>query len=108
MNKLMMVLVCGVLCIAMVGCGKSDRDRYIEAMSEVIPETQKEEIEKEIKHFDSLNSAEEKCKAADYAEYFAYLKRTTGEDMQQIKRKVSKTFEGKSAEVRKNILKKCR
>lgn len=103
-----MTVVCGALCIAMAGCGKSDRDRYIEAMSEVIPETNKEEITKGTEHFDSLPSAEEKCKAADYAEYFAYLKRTTGGDMREIKKKVSKTFEGMSADARRNILKKCR
>lgn len=110
MNKLMMTVVCGALCIAMAGCGKSDRDRYIEAMSEVIPETNKEEITKETEHFDSLPSAEEKCKAADFAEYFALLKKTSGGmmSMSDIKKMVSKTFDGMTAEQRKDFLKKCR
>lgn len=107
MNKLMMVVTMLTLGVAVVGCGKSDRDRYLEAMSQVL--TDKDEIAKETKRFDE-SSAEEQCKTADFAEYFALLKKTSGGmmSMRDIKKTVSKTFDGMTAEQRKDFLKKCR
>ena len=56
----------------MTGCGKSDRERYMESMAQVL--TDADEIAKETKHFDEL-SDEEKSKVADFAEYFVILKK---------------------------------
>ena len=91
----------------MTGCGKSDRERYMESMAQVL--TDADEIAKETKHFDEL-SDEKKSKAADYAEYFAILKKTTNGvmSMRDIKKTVEKTFDGMTAEQRKEFLKKCR
>lgn len=106
MKRLVMAVSALMLGVTMVGCGKSDRDRFLEAMNQVL--TDKEEITRETKHFDE-SSAEDQCKQADYAEYFALLKKTSGGvmSMRDIKKTVSKTFEGMSAEQRKDYLKKC-
>ena len=101
-----MVVTVLTLGVAVVGCGKSDRDRYFEAMSQVL--TDKDEIAKETKRFDE-SSAEEQCKWADHAELFALLKKIDPtKSMREIKKAVERAFENQAPEQRKEILKRYR
>lgn len=107
MKKLMLVVLVVAMGVVMTGCGKSDRERYMEAMSQVL--TDADEIAKETKRFDEL-SDEKKSEAADYAEYFAILKKTTNGlmSMRDMKKTVEETFDGMTAEQRKDFLKRFR
>ena len=107
MKRLLVSVLILSMSVVMSGCGKSDRDRYMEAIGQVL--TDKDEIAKETKHFDEATK-EKQCEYADYAEYFALLKKTSGGmmSMRDIKKTVGRTFEGMSAEQRKDFLAKCR
>ena len=96
-----------LIAFGVTGCGKSNRDRFSESMAQVI--TDSDEIKKEMERFDKMDK-DEQCKTADYAEYFALLKKASGGalGMREIKKTVSKQFEGMSAEQRSEFLKKCR
>ena len=107
MNKLIITIMLGIAIIS-TGCSKtpSPRERFIAAMHEVLGGAS-EEVLREMEHFDK-SDAEDQLKQADYAEYFAYLKKTSGADMRTIKHMVGTTFEGKSAQERAEILKTIR
>lgn len=108
MNKLIITVLLGIAVMS-TGCSKtpSPRERFCAAMHEVLSDAPEETLRKELEHFDK-SDAEEQLKQADYAEYFAYLSKTTGLDMRTIKRTVSVSFEGKSAQERAEILKAAR
>jgi len=93
--------------LGITGCGNSDRARFEDAIEQVVAD--KAEKAHEMDRFDKM-SKEEQAKTADYAEYFAILKKTSGGalDDRMIKKTVSKTFEGKDAVERAQFLKKVR
>lgn len=107
LRTMTVVVVLAIVFAGITGCGKSDRDRYEAAMAQVI--TSKEEKAREMEHFDKMDKAEQ-CKSADYAEYFAILKKTSGGtlDNRTIKKTVGRAFEDKSADERAAFLKKVR
>ena len=97
--------------VAIIGCGKSDRERFVEAIPRI--STDKAEIANGLKEFEG-SSQEEQHRLADlaedYAEYVTFLKKTSGGimSMRDIKKTVTKTFDGMSPEERKDFLKKLR
>lgn len=111
MKKLLFSAFIAATCVVMTGCGPSNRDRLIEAMNQVITDQKelKRELEKELSNFDEA-SKDEQLKMADYAELFALIKKSSGNllSMRELKTTVGKMFEDKSADERKELLKKYR
>ena len=104
MKQIMIGMVAVAMCVALSGCGDSPTARYEKAMSAVI--TDADEYQKELQYFKKL-SKDEQIKGADYAEYFALLKKTTPLGMREIKKMVERQLEGMDANQRKKFLKKC-